>query len=273
MTRQIVTYGTNESKLAYYGLNSRGIYPCANASITRGLTGEVKTLDECFNRFPSVRKIAEGLKFITGVCAGAPGQSGPPKYTYDLWTGATAPDSPILFPEESIPFHTYLNKESRECVKILGDPDLGESWLGCLWGTPALPFSCICPNVNENFHAYLKLRLNVATFWNTPKDNPVKRAAFLDALKYGRKMNITVAGDFNLKIGQVAEIVINAASGYPYGDAENSQLNGLYYIIGIKHVVSNSGTHESALSLTQIPPNIPQQEIEETEDQYTADYS
>jgi hypothetical protein len=120
-----------------------------------------------------------------------------------------------------------------------------------LWGTPNIPFSCVCPAVRANYHNYLKLRLNVCTFWNTPKETPVKRAAFLDTIKYSTKVIVTIAGDFNLRIGQVMELNMNAASGYPYASAP-SITNGLYYIIGIKHVVTNSGTHETALTLTQM---------------------
>jgi hypothetical protein len=245
MTKQIKTFGANESKLALYGPNSKPVYTCANSSITRGITSEPITFEECFNKFPSVTKIAQNLGFLKGVCAGT---SGSVSYNFTTWTGATTPSQSI---EQFFrPLDVYLNDSPAECNEI--QSNLGESWLGCLWGTPSAPFSCTCPDIGPNYANYLKLRLNVATFWNTPKNTPVQRAEFLDALKYGRKGNITVPGDFSLKIGQVVALNITGLSGFPYSSSP-SLLNGLYYIVGIKHVVTNTGTHETALALTQIP--------------------
>lgn len=257
MTKEIITFGGNETKRALYGFNSRDVYKCANSSLTRGLTYEPITLKDCFDRFPSVRKIAQYMGFITGICgftgstsqSGSCGPSGGYTYQYDLWTGSTSLKSATLLAENLQPIHIYLNQPSKECDFII--QELGEDWLGCLWGTPAIPFSCTCPNIGSNFYAFLKLRLNVATFWNTPKDAPVKRAEFLDGFNYGRKINVTIAGDFKIKIGQVVEVITNAASGYPYADGQ-SVTNGFYYIIGIKHVVTNSGGHEMILALSQI---------------------
>lgn len=264
-TNHTKTYGSNDSKEAFYGPNSRAVYTCANSSVTRGVTLAPATFDECFTKFESVRRIAENLGFITGICSGisgacggnestTSGSCGPNgiKYIYDLWKGAEIPKNSIE--DVFAPLDVYLDDVSPECYQIIDKMSSvgGEQWLGCLWGTPAISFSCTCPDIGPMFYAYLKLRLNVATFWNTPKNTPIKRAEFLDALKYGRKANITIAGDFTLKVGQVIELNVNAASGYPYYDSE-SYLNGLYYILGIKHVVTNSGTHETSLSISQIP--------------------
>lgn len=258
MTKEIITFGGNETKRALYGFNSRDVYKCANTSLTRGLTYEPITLKDCFDRFPSIRSIAQNIGFITGICGstglGSPSGSSTPTggftYEYDLWTGSTSLKSATLPAENFKPIHIYLDEPSKECSYI--HQELGTAWLGCLWGTPAIPFSCTCPNIGSKFYAFLKLRLNVATFWNTPKDAPIKRAEFLDALNYGRKLNVTIAGDFDIKIGQVVEIMVTGASGYPYQE-EASVVNGLYYIIGIKHVITNSGGYEMAISLTQIP--------------------
>lgn len=252
MTKEIITFGGNETKRALYGLNSREIYKCANSSLTRGLTYEPITLKDCFDRFPSVRAIAQNIGFITGICGPTGAATGTAGFTYqyDLWTGSKTLKSVTLPAENLIPIHPYLDDPSSECLNI--HQELGTAWLGCLWGTPSIPFSCTCPNIGSKFYAFLKLRLNVATFWNTPKDAPIKRAEFLDAFNYGRKINVTIAGDFSIKIGQVVEIMVTAASGYPYQD-DPSIINGLYYIIGIKHVVTNSGGHEMAIALTQIP--------------------
>ena len=259
-SNQVKTYGTNDAKSALYGVNSKDTYVCANSSITRGLCGAPSSFNECFDRFESVRTIATNLGFLKGSCGGN-------TYQYDLWTGASIPTTSI----ENFfrPLDLYLDEPSYECDQVaVTGPLFGESWLGCLWGTPSIPFSCTCPSIGPNFYAYLKLRLNVATFWNTPKNTPVRRAEFLDALKYGRKVNITVAGDFTLKIGQVVVLNVNGASGYPYSSTQ-SLMNGLYYIIGIKHVVSNSGTHETALALTQIPAILSSTAVGNT---YNVDY-
>lgn len=249
-TKQITVYGTTEAKIAFGGPNSKGAYTCANSSVTRGITAAPSTYQECFEKFPSVKKIAQGLGFITGSCAGSCGGAcGPTKYEFALATQEASTPSQSI--EEFFrPLDIYFEDPTSECTNIVGS--LGESWLGCLWGTPSTPFSCTCPDIGSNFANYLRLRLNVATFWNTPKNAPVKRAEFLDAIKYGPKATITVPGDFNLKIGQVVELSLNGISGFPYSSTP-SILNGYYYIVGIKHVVTNSGTHETALTITQIP--------------------
>jgi hypothetical protein len=246
MTKQITTFGSNFSKLALFVGNSKSIYNCSNSTITRGICGAPGTLDECFNNFPSVKKIAESIGFIKGSCAGS---CGAPSYVYDLFTGSAVPSQTV--DQTPNPIDIYFDDASGECAKI--NAGLGPDWLGCLWGTPSSSFSCTCPKIGPFFHAYLKLRLNVATFWNTPKNTPVKRAEFLDSLKYSTKVNITVPGDFKLKIGQLVKIKVDNSSGFPY-NSRPSILSGAYYIIGVKHVVNNSGTHETALALTALVP-------------------
>jgi hypothetical protein len=268
-TRQIKTYGTNYSQEALYGLNSRDTYICANSSITRGVTGIPDTLDQCFDRFSGIKDIAEYLGFIEGAsgasgASGGAGTSGGKKYNYTLWTGSTLPNPNLT--NTFTPVDLYLDKPSVECDQIT--TTLSQSWLGCLWGTPEASLSCTCPDIGPNFVNYLKLRQNVATFWNTPKITPIKRVEFLDALKYGQKADFTVAGDFKLKLGQVVYINVNAASGYPYSST-SSPLNNYYYIVGIKHVVTTQA-HETALSVTRIPENLTSTQAGGT---YAADYT
>ena len=169
-----------------------------------------------------------------------------------LWEGPTGCPPAINRFTSSLPVDIYFDTSNAECDKVNNDITLGADWLGCLWGTPSAPYSCVCPDVNPRYEAYIKYRLNVASFWNTPVETPVKRSEFVDALQYGRKVNVTVAGDFNLKVGQVMLVRLNGISGY---SKENSVLNGLYYVMGIKHVFTNSGTHETALSLSNIAPD------------------
>lgn len=242
MSNQIYTYGSNVSQQALYPVISKPIYECANSSITRGVTGYPSSLDECFQSYPGIRDIAEAIGFYRPDTGGS---------GYTLWTGQTCPPETNLFTQFT-PVDVYFETSSHECNEIVSQLDV--NWLGCLWGTPSAPYSCTCPDIGPKYEAYLKHRLNVASFWNTPVETPVKRAEFVDALKYGKKVDVTVAGDFKLRVGQVVNLRVTGVSKYPYASAE-SYLNGLYYITGIKHVVTNSGTHESALALTQIPPD------------------
>lgn len=242
MAKQIRTIGATETQHALYPVTSKSYYDCANAQINRGATNAPDSLDKCFDSFSGVKDIAQAIGFLT--LTGPAGTS----YSYNLWTGATADYDPNVTTPQDI----FFNNSDTECDKVnTVSFGLGLEWLGCLWGSPAASYSCLCPDIGPKYEAYLKFRLNNATFWATPKETPANRAEFLDALKYGRKVDVTIAGDFNLKVGHIVEFRANGISGYPYGDEEN-ELNGYYYIIGIKHVVSNSGTHESSLQLSQI---------------------
>lgn len=245
MAKQIVIYGTNDSKQAYYPVTSKDGYECANAHITRGTTSAPNTLDECFQKFPGVLDIATAVGFFVNI-EGSSGSSGWSGYT--LWTGETGITDLNVTKAQDV----YFDSPVEECDQISGSTALGLEWLGCLWGTPSAPYSCTCPDIQPKYEAYIKLRLNVASFWATPVETPVKRAEFVDSIRYGKKIDVTIAGDFNIKIGQVVSIRANALSGFPYSPLQ-SYMNGYYYITGVKHVIMNSGTHESALALTQIP--------------------
>jgi hypothetical protein len=252
MAGQIKTAGSNQFQSALYSVLSKDYYECANSSITRGVTNAPSSLDDCFTRFPGVQEIASSIGFYTQTSgsSGGSGGSGASGSNYTLWTGASVPTVNLL--NSFTPVDVLLDKPAEECNQVVND--LGLDWLGCLWGTPEAPYSCTCPDLGPKYEAYIKHRLNIASFWNTPVETPVKRAEFVDALQYGRKINVTVAGDFNLKVGQVMYVRLNGISGYPYSK-DNSVMNGLYYIMGIKHVFTSSGTHETALSLSNIAPD------------------
>jgi hypothetical protein len=249
-SKQIYTYGTNQGQEAFYPVISRDSYECANSSITRGVTSTPGTIEECFEKFPTVRDIAEAIGFYKGAVEESEGVSGS-SGGFSLWEGPTGCPPAINRFTSTLPVDIYFDTSNEECDKI--NTTLGMDWLGCLWGTPSAPYSCVCPDVNPNYEAYIKLRLNVASFWNTPVETPVKRAEFIDALKYGPKIDVTIAGDFNLRVGSIVNLRINGISSRPYSDVTPSA-NGSYYITGIKHVITNSGTHESALALTQLAP-------------------
>jgi hypothetical protein len=245
--KQIITYGTNAGQQAFYPVNNKSAYQCANSSITRGITLGPSSLEDCFSRFPGISYIAKSVGFIKPF--GATG------YTYSVWTGPTGcpPTQSLLNAGGVIPVDTYFDTSSEECLQT--SHILGNDWIGCLWGTPNASYSCACPEVATKYEAYVKLRLNDASFWATPVETPVKRTEFVDAIQYGRKVDLTIAGDFNIKVGQVINLRTNGISGFPFSNNPAS-LNGYYYITGIKHVITNSGTHEMALALTQIPPDV-----------------
>lgn len=249
-SKQIYTYGTNQGQESFYPVVSRDTYECANSSITRGVTSTPGSIEECFEKFSTVRDIAEAIGFYKGAVEESEGVSGS-SGGFSLWEGPTGCPPAINRFTSSLPLDIYFDTSNEECDKIVDTLDV--SWLGCLWGTPSAPYSCVCPDVNPKYEAYIKLRLNVASFWNTPVETPVKRTEFIDALKYGSKIDVTIAGDFSLRVGSIVNLRINGISSKPYSDVTPIS-NGSYYITGIKHVITNSGTHESALALTQLAP-------------------
>lgn len=278
---QIKVVSSNVKK-AILPFISESEYVCANADITRGMTSPPYSLSECFSRFPSIFEIAKTIGLTSGYAVdGVTGTT-----FFNLWvgpgTGFTSPALPLgsrMYDQKQNedddeneknntdtsnygitgttggPKDLYLEKPSTECSEVYGSTALGPGWLGCFWGSPEATYSCICPEIQEKYEAYLKLRLNVATFWNTPKNVPVKREEFLDELKFGRKVEIVVAGDFSYKLGTVVEISVDGAASYAV--EYSSILNGKYWIIGIKHNITNSGTHETALILSKTGKSTP----------------
>jgi hypothetical protein len=230
-TNQIKIYPYTIAKHAITPVTSRDSYECANSEITRGLTSSPDSLQGCFDSFPAIKKIAEGLDVLPS----------------NLWTGSTGsvPPKGILVIRDLL---TGLT--GGECDGV--QSSLGSSWLGCLWGTPEAPFSCVCPEVGDNYAAYLKHRLNVATFWKTPVKVPVDRREFLDGLKYQTKIDLTVAGDYNIRPGFIIELLVDHPTRTPINTGK-SIFSGLYMIISVKHILNSGGTHETALTVTQIP--------------------
>jgi hypothetical protein len=229
---KIVTLGSNVLSTPIGNFGARGEYVCANAQITQGVTATPTSLEDCLTKFPNIAKIAAAVG-VTGSKSlwSFPGMCGPAGISY--------------------PVDIYLGTASNECLKIKSNPNLGPDFYGCLWGLPEAPFNCSCPELGSKFEAYLKLRLNVATFWNTPKDAPVKRKEFLDSITFGRKVTINISGDMSLRCGDLVEVLANNSSGYPYS-AGTSPINGMYYVLGVKHMFTNTGTHETQLALTDI---------------------
>ena len=230
-----ITLGANVLNVPIGNFGARGEYVCANTQIVQGVTSTPNSLEECFSRFPGVLAIATAVG-VTGSAS--------------LWSfpGLTYGTEGLTYPLD-----IYLGTASNECKEISKNNKLGKDFFGCLWGIPEAPYNCSCPDLGSKFEAYLKLRLNVATFWDTPKATPVKRKEFLDALKYARKLTINIAGDYSIKVGNFVEILANNISGYPYYSG-GSVINGIYWVLGVKHVFTNSGTHETILTISDILP-------------------
>jgi hypothetical protein len=233
---KIVTLGANVLNVPLGNFGARDEYICANAQLVQGVTSIPSSLEECFSKFPGVLAIASAIG-VTG--------------SNSLWSfpGITFGPTGLTYPID-----IYLGTASNECQEINKNNKLGPDFFGCLWGVPEAPYNCSCPELGSKFEAYLKLRLNVATFWNTPKATPVKRKEFLDALKYARKLTINIAGDYTIKVGNFVEILANNISGYPYYSGA-SVINGIYWVLGVKNVFTNSGTHETILTLSDILPS------------------
>jgi len=230
---QLKTIGASKISYASNTLSSKSEYSCANADLTRGLTHQPSTLAECFTRFPNIQGIALQL-----------GVSATP------WTGPRPP-SP------SSPYYdTLLGVTSEECEKVnLTSSGLGPTWLGCLWGSPMASFSCTCPDIGSNYLNYLKLRLSVATFWNTPTTVPPQRNEFLDCLQYSKRVTITVAGNFDIKPGNVIELRVNSMAAYPALAGTTSLLTDKYYVLSVKHTITNGGVHETNITAGKILQN------------------
>jgi hypothetical protein len=228
----IKTVGASRIQTAENTLSSRDSYTCANAQITRGLTHQPASIWECYNRFPNVEAIGLAL----GV---------DPILDY-LWYGPTGASADI---ENGVPYDLLTGVTMEECNQVLDILD--DTWLGCLWGSPEAAFSCNCPDVGEKYGDYLRFRLNDATFWNTPIITPPVRREFLDSLKYGKKINFIIAGDFGVRPGDIVEVSANAISGYST-EISPAIISDKYYVASVKHTLTNSGVHETAISALKI---------------------
>jgi hypothetical protein len=231
LPRQIKTVGATQIFNAFATVSSKESYDCANAKITRGLTLPPSTLAQCAEQYPKIKEIADDL----GVDMDEP------------WTGPSVPQSLPEIHDTLLGYDTNLT----ECNEIKSK--LGNDWLGCLWGSPMADFSCTCPEVGDKFANYLKLRLNVATFWNTPIETPAKRAEFLDSIKFAPKTTIVVPGTFDVGPGDVIEIKADNASAYP-SSITRSFLSKYYYVVSVKNTVTNTGHHETGIVATTILP-------------------
>jgi hypothetical protein len=229
--QQIKTVNATEVQTLIYPPGSRSVYECANPFITRGLTTGALSYEDCLANELYGSKVQDIVDNITGF---NPNWSGPPSL---IDQQPSEIDSPLI------------GEKSPECEKI--ESDLGASWKGCFWAAPDSIISCECPEIGSKYLDYLKLRLNVATFWNTPKETPIKRKRFLDAITYGPKVTLVVAADLKLRPGNVIDIAVNAISGYSTSTSTSS-LSKKYYVLSVKSTCTNSGVGETSVTAVEL---------------------
>lgn len=233
--KNIKTIGATEIHLSNTTISSRESYICSNADITRGLTSAPASILECYQRFAGISAYGNAI----GVNIN------------NLWYGPTSGVCAANAGLTGNILDTLLGITSEECKNIQNT--LGNDWLGCLFGTPMASFSCICPDLGLQYDAFLKFRLNVATFWNTDIRVPPRRSDFLDSLKYSPKITLTIAGDMTIKPGDVIGITVRTLSNY-LQITSNSYINELrnFYVLTVKHIITNSGVHETILTVSNI---------------------
>jgi hypothetical protein len=227
---QITTLGSTQVQQSQNIGSAKNAYVCANAEITRGITQQPISITDCYEKFPYIAAIGESL----GITSNMP---------YFPEPVGTITNSEKLL----LDLYTGLNSDESSNIKDI----LGEDWLGCLWGSPEAPFSSGCPHVGENYEAYLKHRLNVATFWDTPISTPSQRQEFLDSLKFGPRINFTIAGDSSIRPGDVITVRVDNISGYPYTNYR-SELSKQFYVLSVKNTYTNSGVHETSISAARL---------------------
>lgn len=231
LPQQIKTISATKVNTTALPGGSRSSYECANPYITRGVTTAPDTYQNCIQNQIYGTKILNIVNNLTDVS--------PPA----LWSGPNAiTGTPATIKS------TFLGDSypSPECNSVESASGFGSSWLGCFWSAPDSTLSCQCPQIGENYENYLKLRLNDATFWNTPVETPILRKRFLDSINYGKKVTFSVAGDFTVKPGNIVELYVDAISGYSQ-NITSSTLSKKYYVISVKNTVLNSGVHETTI--------------------------
>lgn len=161
----------------------------------------------------------------------------------DRFTGAMVPAATGSFgPEPSSLELRKLKDEISECTKI--KEVLGEEWLGCVWDDPNSDYNCSCPCIGEKFYEYMKYNRTMATFWNTPLKTPLFRNAQMNLLT-ANKIMITVPGNFEVKSGQIINIVADVNS----ADKKSTRrFSGKWLVYAISHVFTN-GVHVMRLKL------------------------
>lgn len=229
--QQIKTLSATKIQGLLFPSGSRTFYECANPFITRGLTEAASSYTDCLNNSlygSKIEEIVDKLNFT-------PTWFGPPS---------------LINPSPSSIDSVLTGVASTECDEV--ESALGKDWKGCFWAAPDSIISCECPEIGSKYLDYLKLRLNVATFWNTPKQAPILRKKFLDSVSYGPKITIVVAADLKVRPGHVINISVNSISGYSTDTSVSSLSTKNYYVISVKSQCTNSGVGETTITAVEL---------------------
>jgi hypothetical protein len=132
----------------------------------------------------------------------------------------------------------------KMCSQI--SSQLGESYLGCFYNDPNNAFSCNCPKQGADFEKIQNVAIKQSTFWNTDPISPLYRRALL-SLMNAVKIDITVAGRFDIKPGDIIQIYDPPNPEY---QLNGSKLNGKWLVLGINHRIFKDRHHEMVLSLS-----------------------
>lgn len=245
MSKKITILGTNVLKLQKgNAIANREEYVCANQEIVNGGIAPT-SLTECFERFPTIKHIADHI----GVSAGYvfPAGGGIIGNTTGICPCSSAGSCGSCGASGALLLG--FGSATKEMTKVI--EYLGEDWAGCFWTDPYAIFSSNCPDVGPMYDTYLKYRLGCATFWNTPIDAPVKRQQFVESIK--DLVEITVAGDLSQRPGDIVYIKADNATGLVTDNASELSLanikSGYYYILRVRNVIKNDGGHTMVLSL------------------------
>ena len=129
-----------------------------------------------------------------------------------------------------------LEAEINECDMIR--TELGEDYLGCLFSNPKAPNSCNCPEQGTKYKDYLEHSRTYATFWDTPKETPLRREAQMIQFGYQTAVGL-VAGDFTLKPGETIYIDVDAGDNSKYPVKRSG---GTWMVTKLEHIIT-SGNH------------------------------
>lgn len=138
-----------------------------------------------------------------------------------------------------------LLQESKLCDAI--ESYLGEDWLGCEWDEYDDFASCNCPNVGGKYKKWKEYVSTYSTFWDTPKDTPLLRNAQMTLIN-AQKAQMTVAGDFNLKPGQIIKIEIKDID--QEGNEKSKSASGKWLVDTVTHFIEPQ-THKMQVTLTR----------------------
>jgi len=166
-----------------------------------------------------------------------------------------------------------LLKNTKECEKI--EEVLGAEYLGCVWEDPNSPISCKCPCMGEKFMDYIKYTRTNASFWNTPHNTPLWRAA-QTALLRTQQIVITVSGDLSIRPGDIVNLdVVEIPNLDPLDIPEtshklstmekNAKFNGKWLVNSITHKIVSTNLHK--MDLTLIRDSLPIDNTTEDEEE------